>query len=276
MNRSNKGRSLVPPDFNIYNTSFGPCEWGELKSPIWLCDLCPDFRHTQHSSLSTFKDFSNVLPNAISIEELHPTFQDFCFSLFQGIELKSVSKNLFNTSQEDFFCEIPICLLNLFPINLFHSNESSHYWIDAEQLAVEEPCGSKKSMADWTGLPSIEFYKEWCLQRRAAIYQDLLEKNLPNLIVCNGLDSQLEYLRFWGGRLDGLRCLELPYINTNSVLRISYSTLEKGNSETLLVITDFHDLTDGHYSFQDAAPLGIFLRDIYTGLFGHDLSRLQI
>ena len=77
------------------------------------------------------------------------------------------------------------------------------------------------------GLHSFEVYREWCIQERGKFFQNLASSHLPKLIVCTGITSTMEFIRFFGCNLETYR--EVNGINIAS----------SNEGKTLVIIVPF-------------------------------------
>ena len=159
-------------------------------------------------------------------------------------------------------------MFSMYPIDDFGEVLPKDYWENEREIAILIN-GKRYSLAEWTNLPTIEFYKEWCLQKRSQIFQDLLEEYSPRLIICCGLNNLLEYLRFWGASLDQLSINHVVNDKSGTESPIAISSIFNYQKETLLAVTDFCCNFNEPRSSDRAGIVGSFLLDTCSKKFGN-------
>ena len=90
--------------------------------------------------------------------------------------------------------------MNAFPIS--YKGRNSVVWSDETKRI--------------TGLDSLVIYKEWCIQKRGGYFQEIIEKHNPKLILCTGITSSIDFIRFFGCDIDTYQdCKDFIIASTN-------------------------------------------------------------
>ena len=88
------------------------------------------------------------------------------------------------------------------------------------------------------GLHSFEIYKEWCIQVRGKYFQKIASAHSPKLILCTGITSTMDFIRFFGCDLESFR--EVNGINM----------AKANNGNTLVMVVPFFGGANGTNSYE--------------------------
>lgn len=171
--------------------SFYGCDGGNLDSSIWICGLewGGGYENDQINEsefialpLSSWDSGKESISNYFKNQYNQKTAWFFSYLLGWDInDFKSeAEKNyLFSSSGTGF-------KMNAFPISF--KGRSSINWSEQTQKL--------------TGFDSFEIYREWCVQKRGAFFCALIKKHSPKAVICTGITSAMEFIRFFGCDLD--------------------------------------------------------------------------
>ncbi|MBL7005436.1 MAG: hypothetical protein ISR69_15585 [Gammaproteobacteria bacterium] len=223
---------MINEDFRKMALSQYGCDGGNLASKIWTCGLewggGYDDNQIKSSDMKELALGAWDLDGESVIDSLAAQYNQKLAWFFSYLFKWDVSKYTDEAVKYGLFCHNGIGYkMNAFPLS--YKNRNSVSW--------------EQKTKDLIGLHSFEIYKEWCIQERGKYFQKLASTHSPKLILCTGITSTMEFIRFFGCDLESYR----------EIKGINLAKTNKGN--TLVMVVPFFGGANGINSYEKMEAL---------------------
>lgn len=239
----------VDAKFEKWAKSLIGCDGGAIDAEIYFCGIewggesAPDLYPFEYSY--QMGDLT-VPAREINKVSTNPQYTKHNFDQkIAKIMLAAYPKKFAGLKYKEFIQQL-FCMNPgpLFKLNLYPFNFKSHH----DNLWTKEHF-------DRTGIPTKPQYRAWCIENRFPLFQQIVEKFKPKLIVCFGLTYRHDYVLAFGGA-------ELIFKKNHKQISIAGRKIEiiKVSDKTHIVIAPFLSGAAGLNSNEILASLGQKLR----------------